>query len=724
QGQPGPNAGQWQNPQGQMGPNPGQWQNPPQGQPGPNAGQWQNPQGQMEPNPGQWQNPQGQPGPIPGTQGSTVQPKKKGTNKYRIIGIAGVVAAVLIVAGAVKLVGGLIPKDTDKMLVYESEGSMYYVSNMDKEKKPIEFDTSMVGFTHGQISEDGKYFYYIKEGVTNALYRAELGKLSNNSKKNSKYVEEIAGNVKSDYDLYEDGKILYVTDSEVLCYYEDGETNEIDSHVDSVEHIHFEDNIIYYTKTVGKNNVRCYYDLKKKNGDSYAKNVAFCDSEWKDDKVLYLDDDVLCQNNREGDEKELADKVFSVVTADAKSGTVYFLRERTEKHSLYDFVEDDMEKEDKKAGKEPSPKDYFESVKESSVMTRDDQEYYQEYAEPGQGIYDYLDENYDMSTDYELNIDYYYNYDNDQRYYHDATGWYLFDEDAYERAYEAYESVDERNQLRKELKEEKTEYTVYDLYRIKDGKEEKLAENVSNVSADEGYDLAMNLVTYQKPATGDKVANIKFSSIDSYYDVSSMLYDQQVESQGVYYSVIDGKEKKLDASPAWILVSPDEKSVVLYDAEKEKSYCYKVDGSGLKQIGKLSDQEVNGVWKDEKFYFVEKGKDGYGDFSVYCDGKETKLLENILVNDVRKYEDGNYTAMKSDGELYQFDSKGKGTRIALTAEDYEYINDQRIVYLQDNELYVYTGEEAKKIARDVSGSNSYWCVSKSDEFYWEHESDE
>ena len=75
----------------------------------------------------------------------------------------------------------------------------------------------------------------------------------------------------------------------------------------------------------------------------------------------------------------------------------------------------------------------------------------------------------------------------------------------------------------------------------------------------------------------------------------------------------------------------------------------------------------------------------------------------------------NQSADNSDNKLKLFAGK-KEILVDRDVNDYSYINETRIVYRKDGDLYVFRGEDKnRRIDRDVS---DYWCKADGMEEVW------
>lgn len=649
-----------------------------------------------------------------------INPPKK--SHAKLIGII-VTALVVVLVG----VGGyqvfhMIKPDTEKELVYVKDGRLYYTGNMDKEKDPIEVynghddDCSF----NAKLSKDMKYLFFICDSDDNdRLYRVNTRKLSGNETKNEKYIEEIDSRVEA-YKTVGSGKALYYRETDNsgydFYYYDGKKPLEIDSRVES----NFRSgNIAYYLKSEKSSDeqILCYFDIDKKKSveiDDCLSVLDYTEDEILYEKGEYGDSDIyIAQTGKKP--KKIISGANNVESADIASGTVYYSRTVDEKKTYYDLVEDPYAGAD--AGiSEPDIEDYL--TKTSAKSAIDNDYYYEKYREDLYYFYEhycYSDDNTGMAI--------YLNYDHDSNsniyYYIDTNNdiWYLLDSDAYKIAREEYESVSDRIELREELKDTPYEYSVSDLYLYTSkGGEKKAASSVSLISVDAANQVAF----YQK---SEDIYSGKVCSMDdiSYVsDVDDYLYNESNDNIPVY-SLINGKECKTDSDmeeAGNFLLSEDGKTLMVscynIDSGKSELLAYELKSGEFKKLGSVSRDYDYGYWDGNDFYYYTDD----GDFCVYSKGKSKTVLKDV--KDVVLEKDGNYMAFNqsadnSDNKLKLFAGK-KEILVDRDVNDYSYINETRIVYRKDGDLYVFRGEDKnRRIDRDV---RDYWCKADGMEEVW------
>lgn len=288
---------------------------------------------------------------------ATAEPQKK--HGLLVAGIGLLIAALVAVAVilVIKLLGGVSGGgDNEKKLAFQKDGVLYYVPNMDKEKDPIEIDESRDedGWNY-EFSEDGKYLYYLSRDDHGELCRVEVDKLKADSDKNSKYIVEIDSKV-SGFQQIANDRLIYMDQSDRLYYYDGNQETEIDR--DVTNYMTTNGSVVYYSVWNNDRSGYYYYDISTNDGDCIAKDVNLVDADWESGTIYAQDEDEIYKLTKDGKEETLVDGVDQLVSTSVSDQRIYFLKERTEEHVLYDFVDDPYETEDSKCS-EPDIDDYF-----------------------------------------------------------------------------------------------------------------------------------------------------------------------------------------------------------------------------------------------------------------------------------------------------------------------------------------------------------------------------
>lgn len=633
--------------------------------------------------------------------------KKKGKGRKIIIPILAVAVLLVCVLGT-KIWNRIQHPDLDKKIIYEKEGKLYYIDNIEKEKDPIEIYDSHEDSVDIQLdyaSDQNYAFFVAQDSDRRIFYRVNTNKLTNNEAKNEKYIEKIDSKV-SDYTILGYNSVLYFRNDESSCnygdlYYYNGENSiEIDRDASDLK---FTGDTIYYLKSKSETNTTnnkklCYYNLKStRQGDvgECAEIIAY-----DEENVLYCvatgDDYDICRNGIGKKEKVLISGVaYDWQVGSLEDETIYYERPSKQNASYYDFVKDPYADEDAKAT-EPQMADFLETVNPEDALSE----------------YDY-DDFVNYKDDFYAYDVYYYNDDLAMyEYYHDDAEYYIdestdkiyyFNSEAYDNAYASYEKVLSRNSLREDLKNMTYDEALYDLYQYtaKDG-EKLLAEAVQTRQLDSEY----HLITYSKL---DHPEHAKVCSIDDISTASELdTYLENLQDQYIAYVNIDGKEQSLDMRVAQVKFSDDQKQIMVVDESDwnaRKLYSYKMENGKLKEDQTIELAYSGGEWYGDKFYYYNEEHE----FFEYANGTATKIASDVDIAEME--DDGQFFLMDkrySDDQDYSLRivSESKQITTISDANFGKYINKNCIPYVTyDGDFYVYDGKESKKIDWNV---NNFW----------------
>jgi membrane-bound inhibitor of C-type lysozyme len=305
-------------------------------------------------------------------------------------------------------------------------------------------------------------------------------------------------------------------------------------------------------------------------------------------------------------------------------------------------------------------------------------------------------------------------------YFYDeaAAQWYVFDIDAYNEAYDAYYAVADRISLREALQESYTDITYYDLNAwTPDNRQSAVASNISPYTAT--LVGGTGIVTYQKYGELGKVDWPE----DSYgtWFVSDYIEDCLYNNDGAYFYNYNGTENEWNdewgnlSGGISFDVSSDGKYVMgfVYTLDDDDNYAISMNAYEVKD-GTISLLESGisasgwGIWQEDGYYYFEQDSEDDGNLCCYANGKSTTVLKNISNAGVNRYDNGSCTAFTDGDTLKLFSEDGESTKIASGVNRYCYIDDGLIVYLSDEKLYVYRGEDEDKSKIDGSVT-SFTC---------------
>lgn len=658
---------------------------------------------QAQPQQQTWQAaPQGAPA---GTETPAAEKKGKVVKTVIIVAVIAAVIALLIFL-IVKIVGALSGGGNEKQIVFEKDGALYYMANMDKEDSEIEIADTRECFSNVQLIDDGKSLLYVDEKKSE-LFVVELGKLKKNTSKNDKYIKEIDSDV-SDVYAISSKEIYYVNYDGELFFYNGKESNEID---DDVEYIVSKCGDMLYYQGYDKDMeyVFCGYNTKTEKEDEIADNAYLQAIDSSDEKVYILADDELQVLDGSGKPETLAEDVSSVVDIDTKTGTAYYVKSESETGIAYDYVVDDMETVELK---EPVKTDYFTETTPELALDEYD---YEEYIDDPDYFFSWLweDEDCGMYYTYSSNCEAYV--------YTDKTNWYIFDEERYWDDYYDYEdllySVGNTEQLREDLKSEEVNVNKDSLYILDGGKETLIQENVASSYLD--ADASKKIVVFGCLGEDGDDVSVKLSEIYYASDVQYALDDAYYYStpDTYYYAVGASEKQELDGIPYNMYATSNDDEIVIgfiedsvdYDYYEQELILYTVSGKELKEKQSLSDEGCYGGCSKDGFYFFENIKGGEGDLMVYNGGKVKKVAKDVNVDTSSILDDENIIQIDDSQDLILIDKSGKDKKIDKDVNRYTYINSKRIVYVRDDDLYVYTGkDDSQRITKNLDSYGSYW----------------
>lgn len=673
-------------------------------------------------------------GKIEGNAEETKVSKIKLPKKALFGGLAVIAVGAAGVFGLVKA-GGNSSSETSKALAYLKDGKIYYTDNMEKDKDALcvcEVKGTNDTYNSIRLSENGKYIYYysrVNDDYNGTLSRAEVGRLSDDEDKNEKYIDEFASDVKS-YDVLSDGeKCVYLKDNGKLVFFDGKNEEDIAREVEYYS-LSKDEKTIYYKN---KENTYYVFDFNSSEAEKLAENVNRFWGE-STEYVLYtvLDNEgnEALYMAKDGEEERISADLYEICSTDMSLGRAYYIAERKENTSLYEWINDVYAEADAQLS-EPSYYDYMTEITESEAMSESDYEYYNiRYPEDKVYFYEYLYFNDEWNLYYYEKESYdellgKWNYED--CYYNDLTNqWFLFDNEKYYEDMEAYNDAKVRIELRAELKENTLEHTQYDLYYVEKEKEAELvAENI--ITGSVFADAAAHVAVYRRYEAADTPVKISMDDVRSVSEAMWKIEEAEGEpaANEEYYCRLSADETVLDGEGEiyYVDVSTDGKTAMIRfgnNADNSVLYQYTVKNGTLESGDKVAECVAWGRWREDGYYYFKDVIDGYGSAYFYKNGDSKKVLSNVYTTDVRRYEDGNYLAYKDydgqdGGSLRIYGANGDEIKVASGVENYAYITEKCILYKKNDALYVYTGkEEDRRIARDV---DDYWYTGMSYDWF-------
>lgn len=600
--------------------------------------------------------------------------------KKLIVGAVGVVAAVVVIGGVVKIVGGLGGSKSDSYITYVKDG---YINQSDIEhykKKPVEYQgrygsTSDDGENYSagvRYSKDGKYICY----PTDVNYGDDSIEFRLNMQKVGKTEEPVKiDSLVTSYTILDNNKILYKKAGNDTLYINDKKGNK-EKIASDVEYFYLDSDQknIVWSESNGDGTINvCQQDVAlKKEKKTLAKDVDSFHTSSDLKYILVNEQDIIYMIENFGEKQKIASGVEDVSYDDLDNGGIYYTKSSEETLSAEDVVEDDCADSDATI-EEPDREDYKVEKIEKNDWT---------------GKYEKVES---------------------------------VDEDAYDAAYEKYYDKENRDEIRDALEDYEISTPVEKLYYVKDGKETQVDATVSQMYYYTGDWKGIVYSRYNM----DDVPKLKISEIDSASSIESDYYQMLSESAQTCVYTEKNKTVVLDENLATVWgVDEDSKTgygVKMQDSGSEDEdatyslYSFSIDNNSDGKCKLISEdvayyQEL--IKDGDVYYLKDTDSDGNGD--LYCNDKniDSDVKSGTL-----------YTVPDSDNVLYAVDYNSSnnsatlkmydGKKDKIIADDvYSYlpIDEKHIALLIDYSMKSYRGdlqyylgkEELKSIDEDVS----------------------
>ncbi len=703
------------------------------------------------------------------------KPKKPLNTKI----IAAAAAVVVVVAAAFAFKAVFSSKNGGNALVYISDGEYELLTDF-KKAEPIEFDSpgadddNYDSDDYGlrkflvSFSEDGKYMYYYThyDRGTGTLCRAEYKKLGKNQSKNSKYITEIASDVRLGF-TETDGGIVYEDIDSDLYFYNGKKSERIAKNI-SYYRILDGGKTVYATRS--DDGIRRLYGTELKNPDDNFKiasgDIVIQDFSREKGIVIYSekdDDDVMTlyrfKFGSANEPEKIGDNVRDI---EFRGDYMYFSADDGNTLNLYDYVEDDCEEQDSKI-KEPDIEDYsvpyysHYRIYDNDVSESEYDELYTTVTAPvgllGQSMEHYI-ELYDSGMyDYDDGMLIYAVKDFAEKYKDkedeygcikvtdevkadlekiadsietdgDKCNWLRLcvvryqsgsepDRKAYNEAYDEWRDANDRIEARKELKSDEGIYKLRGIYLCKDGEITELKNELFYI------DFFDNAVVFTTKDYAD--GKIKMSDVRSIHSVKDM-FEPDRERDNRAINLLTSKEFELPKetleklgeiySKGYAEIHFGKQSVYINGEDHDEDgelWVAEIKNSTVGEFKKIDDGASFGEEKDGIAYYVKNRHDDeeltyleYCDLYAY-DGKESKCLAKDVID--------TYGINVFDDEtVLAYTAKGelsmfdKNGENTVIADDVTQFRrtDKNIVYISDGDLYRYDGKRKTRIKSDVS----------------------
>lgn len=596
-------------------------------------------------------------------------------------GLALVVAgaAVLVVAALVFALIKFLPSfgDSAVYLYATDDGEIHFLSNLKEGTKSVELTDE--GGDSVYFSPDGKYIYYFEQDLEEYsavadLYRAAVSDLTREDFQTERVSPDVQ---KYSLQLLRDERLLYLKgespNADLYCY--DGEENIRLARDVYDFSFNEEEKWIYYSEYDQVDYTRSVYRLALDGNASAEKlldSISIIYNDFNDEVLVYGEETGYDEENwntyydvysiKPGESaRRLAQNVCAVYNVHTENGEVSFAFLTAEKktHALYEYVTDSL------------------AAADSGVTEPDSNDYISGY---------------------------------------DSWGWEVYDWDAYYSARDAWYAVEDRNYIREYLKNNSYTYVEYALHKFESGEDVVLAEGLASYPSSHS---AADIFIYQKPDQW----------VDALVDVSTLAYPEEIydylenfytyEPVVTLYQCINGVESELDLGGWDGLNSIDlitDREVILsaYGAEGSALLRFTLENNAMTFDDVLAEEFYWPDWIEEDgahvlYYFTDFDSERTsGDLVRYVDGesevvakdaKEVYILED---GTVFKLEDIAYDVLTT-GSLYTV-VDGKDKRIAddVVTNATVYLSPSQVLYISEGDLYVWEGEESRRLAKDVS----------------------
>lgn len=684
----------------------------------------------------------------------TAAPVLSGKKRGGVIVALGAVALITVI-GVVALISLFGGKGPNAHYVYvTSDNELMYLESLKEGITGIEFSDEGDEDSCVVFSKDGKYLYFIEPEDTS--YGPTLGTL---------YCLDIASlekegtpvKISSDVEPYslsllDNGHLLYEksrSGKTQVWVYTGEDSYKLVSDIFNWLGTNDDQTYGYYQESFDSYRNLCRVELKPDGKtETLIKEYDILFTDYDQDVLLYGKSELTegydyiytIYSIVPGESKEkLLSDVCSVldyysdgVTEKDGKFSFYYTVCETEERSFYDFVTDKLAESDSNAPKEkPVYPDYSNDYyPRYGIYTDDVGSYYETYS----GKRYYLDySSYPNMGD----VDIAYQMADD-----------LFDKDKaeYDVIYDQWMSASNRDSLREELKSQIYNITTYSLYYFNGETSIEIANNLSD-----GYPggmAAANVFFYNKvPDIEGTLAEV--SELEGSYELSSMIYEALSVDNSVYYQNVNGVEKEFELEADeygyvsdTILLGDNELIVVLNEDEDIRLCSYIVEGTTLTFNKEITDEPFSSLHRDLHssgkpnaiYYYMDVSDDNMeGDLYCYSNGETTRVLSevyNMIVVDggdmryalsEREYDENNRISYYSCNlSIVDEDEKLHSIGSDVRSDAIWFLDNQYVMYIQEDDLYCWDGESSRRVATDVL---YFWTNSSTSRFnyqllYW------
>ena len=581
--------------------------------------------------------------------------------------LAGGVIIIGAVAAAAAIIGNLLDSGKDDYVAYLKDNRVNQADLSHYKREPVEYsgkygsDDIYTSYTATvQYSEDGKYIFYpteLESGSDGLNYRLNMQKVGK-----SEDPIRIDNSVSS-YTVLDDNRVVYIKSGNNTLYINDRKNNKEKISSDVIIYYVDDDqkNIVWAESnseggySVYQQPLNLKQDKKELADDVDYYNIVAGDL----DQITVMEDDVLYLIRDFGEKEKISSGVSYVTTNNAKTDTVYYVKEEETPVMAADLVEDDCAEADA-AMQEPVYEDYqTEKVQKNDVTNQ-----YEKVS----------------VTDY----------------------------DAYDEAYAQYRQKLNRDEMRESLGSYEISNQMKGLYCYKDGKEVKIDEAFTgSASYDDGESIIFNRFNLEN------IPKIKLSEISSAGEVESRYYESLEDStetciySGSKITVLDevldseftvdddGKTGYGIKTGTTLADSEDGDSSGTYTEETGENtlYSFALEGSSAGKCRVVAEnvESIERV-KDGNVYYLTDMEDESGE--LYCNDED---VDSDVKTGSLTFKDGvvfyavDYDSSKGRATLKMYNGKTDVT-IADDVFSYKVIDKKNVVMLIDYNVSSYEGD--------------------------------